>query len=263
MELGDWEVAISGGNSQILRNISDQVPFCSKGYFRIWGGVNEYLDCYDDYFNFNSIFFLDDDCDEDVVWQYAHTLLALFNGYLSMHIPNYSNFRVSEIRRKGTPLSFQEKKYVMSLMGQPQNTYSFYQACSVTEDSLFLTIRQATVQTDIYILLLLFEQDLNFSNLYRILESVEEFAKQHEIKKYAHQIEKKFEINPDTRRAFTNTANNFSISNFDSRHGFKQAAKENNSPTMSLNEAYEFISNTGKNYLNLRLHQLHSQHQLI
>lgn len=258
MELGDWEVVISGGNSQILRTISEQVPFCSKGYFRIWGGINDYLECYDDNFSFNSIFFLDDDCDEDIAWQYAHTLLALFNGYLSMRIPNYSNFKVSEIYRKDTPLSFQEKKYVMSLMGRPQKIYTPYRTPMRPSDPLFLAIEQATTQTDIYILLLLFEQDLNFSNLYRILESVEEFAKQHQIKRYAHTIKKEFEINSECRRAFTNTANNFSVSNFNSRHGFKKAARENNSPIMNLNEAYDFISKISQKYLNLRLHQLYS-----
>lgn len=53
MKLEDWEVVIRGGNPQLLRDLS-QRHSGDKGYFRLWGGVNDYLDCYDDNFSFNS-----------------------------------------------------------------------------------------------------------------------------------------------------------------------------------------------------------------
>lgn len=254
MGLGDWEITISGGNTQLLRDLS-QRSSGNKGYFRIWGGINDYLDCYDDNFSFTSVFFLDNDCDDEIAWQYAYTLLALFNGFLSMHIHNHSNFTVSGIYKKNTPLPFRERKYIMALMGCPDNPNPTL-ANKRAIDPIFLAIEFATTHIDIYILLMLFEQGITLSNLYRILESIEEFSKEHKIIEFAKKSGKEFNVNRDQRSKFTNTANNFSISSFDARHGFKRTLKQNNTLAMSNEEAYKFVSKVARDYLYLRLNQI-------
>ncbi|WP_290539528.1 hypothetical protein [Alcanivorax sp.] len=51
------------------------------------------------------------------------------------------------------------------------------------------------------------------------------------------------------RKAFTNTSNNFSLSGFDSRHGFKELTKQNNTEAMSLDEGHDFVTKMAKTYI--------------
>lgn len=81
-------------------------------------------------------------------------------------------------------------------------------------------------------------------NYYKILESIEEFAK-----KYSLNIHSKTEAK---RKSFTNTANNYSLSGLNSRHGFKDFIKENKTPAMTLTDAHNFISTIAKEYLQNR-----------
>ncbi|MFJ3120442.1 hypothetical protein ACIPI6_28295 [Pseudomonas protegens] len=72
------------------------------------------------------------------------------------------------------------------------------------------------------------------------MEAIETFAKEKEIA---------LDTIKDTRKSFTNTANNFSLSGFDSRHGFKEITKQNNTDSMSFDEAYTFVTSMTKDFL--------------
>jgi hypothetical protein len=77
-------------------------------------------------------------------------------------------------------------------------------------------------------------------NYYKLMESIETFAKQKNVD---------LETSNSRQKSFTNTANNFSLSGFGSRQGFKELAKQNRTPSISLDEGYAFITDMAKAYL--------------
>ena len=82
--------------------------------------------------------------------------------------------------------------------------------------------------------------DRSWANYYKLMETVD-----------SHAALKKLQLTdvPADRKAFTNTANNFSLAGFDSRHGFKQIVKANKTPAMKLEEAHAYITGLCKRYL--------------
>jgi hypothetical protein len=82
--------------------------------------------------------------------------------------------------------------------------------------------------------------ETSWMTYYKIMETVETFAQNKCIELGATK---------STRKRFTNTANNFSLSGFDSRHGFKEAVKQNKTDSMTIDEAYSFVSEMAKEYL--------------
>lgn len=51
------------------------------------------------------------------------------------------------------------------------------------------------------------------------------------------------------KKCFELTANNFSLSGFDSRHGFKQQVKEIKTPAIAIDECFRFSSRYVQHYL--------------
>jgi hypothetical protein len=80
----------------------------------------------------------------------------------------------------------------------------------------------------------------NWTTYYKLMEAVETFAKEKGID---------LETVKTERNAFTNTSNNFSLSGFDSRHGFKEFTKKNNTSAMSFEDGYNFVTNMAKLYI--------------
>lgn len=80
----------------------------------------------------------------------------------------------------------------------------------------------------------------SWTTYYKLMEAVETFAKDRGVE---------LEIVKNERKAFTNTSNNFSRSGFDSRHGFKEVTKKNNTSAMSLEDGYSFVTKMTKTYI--------------
>ncbi|MBE9173289.1 hypothetical protein IQ216_09420 [Cyanobium sp. LEGE 06143] len=58
-------------------------------------------------------------------------------------------------------------------------------------------------------------------------------------------------IEDGKRRSFTNTANSFSLSGFDSRHGLKERKKKNNAASMAIREGHNFVTAVAKKHLKM------------
>ena len=72
----NWEVMLDG-DPQGLRSMAGYQT--SNNYFRVWGGLDDWNDCLNDHFSFDSIYF-ENEQDHYAVWQLSYELLSLFNG---------------------------------------------------------------------------------------------------------------------------------------------------------------------------------------
>ena len=75
---------------------------------------------------------------------------------------------------------------------------------------------------------------------YNIVEAIESYTTKYELTVPADE---------KTKKRLELTANNFSLSGFDSRHGFKQLVKKIKTPPLTISEAYHFISRYAQQYL--------------
>jgi len=98
----------------------------------------------------------------------------------------------------------------------------------------------ATENEDVYMLLKQFELDNSWVGYYRLMETIDSHAR---IKGITIGEDRK------ERESFTFTANNYSLTGFDSRHGFKDKVKSSKQPIMQVDQAHSFISNMCKSYL--------------
>jgi hypothetical protein len=116
----------------------------------------------------------------------------------------------------------------------------FKNARSVGTDLISL----AASDTGIYYLLRLFSFDMTWGNIYKILETIETLA-----------IRDGFDlkIGKSERDALTNTANNFSLTGLEARHGLKLAGKPNNSPRATRAQAFNTVRTASRRYLQSRL----------
>lgn len=240
-----WEVILRGGNPSILHQIINYSN--SLGHFWLWGGIDDYLDCRNDDFRFNSSYFPDGDGDqeEEMVWNIAYELLDLFNGALSLYFYNHLKFRFSEILKDGTPTRNYRRKAAVGLLG-PLAEENYRVMRNKPAHQVFSVLELATENTDVYHFLKFLEQGDSYINHYRILETLENHAKEQSIN---------IPINKEQRKRFSNTANNFSLSGFNGRHGFKEVLKKNNTDIMSIDESGKFIRKAIQQYIHLKYHK--------
>lgn len=245
-----WEFLISGPSR-------DFRVFSSNGmnkYFNISGGIDHWLDCPNDDFRLQSIF-LDDVEDTELAWQVGLELASLYNGAQTIINKNAPKIKLDELLNYGNNARVPKpnKINVMSLLSSP-STMNNDEIREEFEKSLIQDIRVALVnlateREDVYLILKYFDLGHDWSSYYKILESIEAFMKFTGIK---------IEIDKVARKTFTNTANNYQFSGIESRHGFKKTIKKNKTPSMSLEEAHDFLSKIAKQYLNEVLNTVRS-----
>ncbi len=107
-------------------------------------------------------------------------------------------------------------------------------------------IEAAKRNQGVYILLKLFSFEVNWITLYKVFETLETLMGKTRFNK---------SISKDERDALKNSANNFSLTYFASRHGLKKEGKQNNARAATLQEAFATMQKATevylrKNYLN-------------
>ncbi|MFG8567794.1 hypothetical protein ACEPT0_08330 [Pseudomonas paraeruginosa] len=235
--LHEWEVQLAGGNSMLLHNIASHNE--TTGHFWIWGGLDHHLDCHNDHFSFSSAYLHDIDGDDDLAWQVAHELLSLFNGAISLVMPHEHRFRLLAVVKDGYNTSYVDKRHASGVMGRLPP--SARRGKDYGDSAIFFRIQAlACEHQDAYHLVKLFEQDGGWVSYYKILETIESYTTKYKVTvPVDEKIKKRLEL----------TANNFSLSGFDSRHGFKQLVKDIKTPPLSLDEASRFIRTYAQDYL--------------
>ena len=233
----EWEVQLAGGNAMLLHDIASHNE--NTGHFWIWGGVDHHLDCQNDHFSFSSAYFCDIDGDDDLAWQVAHELLSLFNGAVSMIMPHKHRFRLLAVLKDGYNTSHVEKRHASAVLGPLPP--SAIRGKDYGDSSIIFSIQAlACEHQDAYHLVKLFEQDGGWVSYYKIVETIESYTTKYGLTvPVDEKIKKRLEL----------TANNFSLSGFDSRHGFKQLVKKIKTPPLTISEAYHFISRYAQQYL--------------
>lgn len=214
------------------------------GTFRmnIYGGVNEWLDCPNDDFRMNSVYCGGEE-DASVVWQIGHELVDLFNGATALFTNQRFKLSIESLWQNDNKVEYVVQSGITGLLGAPTaNKADLDREKKFLEkaDLRFKLLLLATEQQDVYHILKYLARPTDWVNLYRLLETVESWAKN-----------KSITLGTDSskRNHFTNTANNFSLSSFDSRHGFKTIAKKNNTPSMTIESALTFVVGVAREYL--------------
>ena len=236
----NWEVELTSGIPRYLHQLSREND--NNGHFWVWGGVDDYLDCTNDHFSFSSSHFDDIEDDPAVAWQVAHELLSLFNGAMVLLKNQQHPFRIARLLCKGRSVNHVEKRNLHGLLGAlPASA----KRGRDREDSAFVfhLVSLACEYQDAHHLVKLFEQKGGWTTYYKILETIESYTA-----KYGLTVP----VDKKIQKSFELTANNFSISGFDSRHGFKQQAKEIKTASLTIEEGYKFISVYARRYLSAR-----------
>ena len=233
-----WEFYLDGNSMDFRRHSEARENL----YFDISGGIDHHNDCMNDDFRLRSVYFNDED-DPEIVWQIGYELASLYNGILSIHKNNYRKLNLAELLHNGSALGKPPKRNIVALLGKPNiSNYLYHQEFeNVKMNGHFFMMNLATEREDVYLILKYFDNEGSYINYYKALETIEALAIKTGIK---------ITVDRKSRKAFTNTANNYTLSGLDSRHGFKQAIKENKTPSMELSEAHEFISSIAQEYLN-------------
>ena len=234
-----WEFWLNG-DTRYLR------PFSSSQenlYFNISGGIDYYNDCISDDFRLTSVYF-DEEDDAEIVWQIGYELSSLYNGISSIITAESRKLTLSELIHNGGKVIKAPRRNVVALLGKPNISNSLYVEefqKARNADTRFLMINLATEREDVYLLLKYFDLEGSYINYYKILETLESLSRKTGIP---------ISIDKKLRKKFTNTANNYTLSGLDSRHGFKEVIKENKTPTMELPEAHSFVASLAQQYLN-------------
>lgn len=238
-ERADFEVMLNG-DAQDLRQVSERAV--STEYFHIWGGVDHWNDCPNDHFSFNSIYFEGED-DENLIWQVSYELVSLFNGASKLFWRNYRALSIYRLLLDGKQLNWREPMMPFSLLGRPpisQHKWDEEMRKALQKSERLGLLILATENEDVYMLLKQFELDNSWVGYYRLMETMDSHAK---IKGIIIGEDKK------ERESFTFTANNYSLTGFDSRHGFKDKVKSSKLPVMKIEQAHAFVSKMCKSYL--------------
>lgn len=238
-EIVKWEFWLNGYNG----NLSPFPISQANLYFNISGGMDYHNDCISDDFRLTSVYF-DEENDAEIVWQIGYELLSLYNGVSSIIDKENRKLTLPVLLRNGGRVIKSPRRNTFALLGKPNISSLLYnQEFQKAKDSdpRFLMINLATEREDVYLILKYFDLDGSYINYYKILETLESLSKKTEIP---------ISIDKNLRKAFTNTANNYTLSGLDSRHGFKEVIKENKTPSMELHEAHSFVASIAQQYLN-------------
>tara|TARA_R110000772_G_scaffold181059_8_gene292384 strand:+ start:17 stop:796 length:780 start_codon:yes stop_codon:yes gene_type:complete len=238
-EYKKWEFLING-ESRYFRGYSEARSYL---YFDISGGIDHYNDCTNDDFRLTSVYF-DDEDDPEIVWQIGYELASLYNGVSSILAADNRKLELAQLLYYGLGVDKPLKRNIVALLGKPNISPVLYNqelGRAKEVDVRFFMINIATEREDAYLILKYFDIEGSYINYYKVLETLEVLSKKTEIP---------INVDKGLRKAFTNTANNYTLSGLDSRHGFKEAIKENRTPSMELSEAHSFVAEIAKEYLN-------------
>lgn len=246
----DWEVMLDG-DSQGLRSMANYQK--SNDYLRVWGGVDHWLDCPNDHFSFNSLYFEGED-DPKVVWQISYEILSLFNGASELFTRKARKLTIFGINLQEKSTDHQPNEFLTGLLGLPgiseESTEEQVALAAAKRDEelkkavpaspRMALLILATENEDVYMMLKYLDLGMELPDYYKLMETILWFAK-----------EKSLSLTYDSAKKtqFTNTANNFSLAGFNSRHGFKKNVKANKTPSMTIDEAHVFVTDLCKNYL--------------
>lgn len=239
MSVSEWEFLLNGEFQEFSQLASKIGSF----YFNIYGGVDDWLDCPNNDFRMNSLY-CEGETDKSLVWQIGYELVSLFNGASILISRDYRKAEIRGLLYQGKSMSYSPPQGFSGLLGKPpidvariDQEYTNGKALS----SKFLLLHLATENEDVHMILKYLDLEGSWVTYYKLMEAIEGFAKKHGV-----------DLNTDKnkRSSFTNTANNFDLSGFDSRHGFKSVVKQNNTPSMSIEEGYKFVTDMAKTYLN-------------
>ena len=236
----DWEFMLNG-DTQEFRSL-----VCEPGtkLFHLYGGVDHWLDCPSDDFRMTTLY-CEGETDPDVVWQVGYELLSLFNGASVLFYKDFQKASIYKLLHLEREVPYEAPKGSSALLGSPSCSAEQLEeefANAKRSSIKFRLVHLATENEDVYFILKYLDMEAGWVTYYKLLEAIEHFAQKASVD---------LGIEDGKRRSFTNTANNFSLSGFDSRHGFKELTKKNNTASMTIREGHEFITGVAKKYLKM------------
>ena len=239
-EQADWEVRLSG-NPQDLRQLND-LPG-GADYFRIFGGVDHWHDCPSDEYSFNSSYFALQN-DPIAVINIAQELVNLFNSAAELFRKDYDKQRITGVYFKGRPVNIRKQPVGWGLLGRlpmSPNRWNEMMESAMLSGPRLPILLLATEHSDVQQILRYLALPADWGTYYKLLETLETYAARNGTpfpNKYA------------ARSAFTNNANNYSVTGLGARHGEQEEKRPNTVKPMSLEEAHTFITGVCKLYFN-------------
>ncbi len=232
----DWEFLLIGSPNDLCSLSNSR----SGHYFHIYNLPDDLLDCDVDDYRMKSIY-CNNETDLEIVWQIGYELISLFNGAARLRDVNFRKLEIDRLWNKEQDVEYRPNQNLIGMLGKPDlpRHQIAEQMCRTNNDDRLVFLNLATEHEDVYLLLKLFDLEPSWINNYKIMETVESLAIREELD---------LQICKSTRKSFTNVANNFSISGFDSRHGFKEVVKINKTAVLTLNEANIFIRDIATSY---------------
>lgn len=239
-DYSDWEFLLDG-DTQEFRGLVTQP---GTRIFNLYGGTDHYLDCPNDDFRMNTLY-AEGESDPNVVWQVGHELLSLFNGASILLQKDFRKASIHKLYHNEYEIPYIAPQGSTALLGRPSCSLTLLseELANAKRSSIkFQLIHLATEHEDVFYILKYLDMEAGWVTYYKLLEAIEHLAQKGSIA---------LVVEDSQRRSFTNTANNFSLSGLDSRHGFKELTKKNNTPPMNLREGHKFITDLAKQYLKL------------
>jgi hypothetical protein len=184
--------------------------------------------------------------EEEWAWQIGYELVSLFNGANRLLGRQFRTQTLRGVYKGNRPTQAQENLQLTGILQEAIQTVKLppdYED-QIKADRCAWLIHAAKTEFGIYLLLKHLNLQVNWVTLYKTLETAEAVASQEGIS---------LDVAKKRRKAFTNSANNFSIVGFESRHGYSQGEKENKTEKMRINEATEFVTDVCRQYIRQKL----------
>jgi hypothetical protein len=236
----EWEFLLRG-SPQTLWSLSYQMR---SAYFSIYEVPDFYNECSVNDYRFQSLYCNAKD-DYQLVWQIGYELISLFNGACSLFDSNFEKIEIEQLWNNGVRQDYYENPDWFGLLGKPDISEESIAAefQKVKSDPCLALIHKATEDLGLYLILKYFNMEKNWVTYYKILESLEQLAKEECTTLL---------IDSAARQQFKNAANNYLLSGIHSRHGRKNL-KDNKTPAMKLSEAHDFIRDIAKQYVKAKI----------
>lgn len=180
--------------------------------------------------------------DEEWAWQIGYELVSLFNGANRLLGQRFRPQSIDAVYHGQRPTKAQEN---LQFMGVLQDSIQNVKLPTNYEDQIQTDqcarlIHSAKTEFGIYLVLKHLNLQVNWVTLYKTLETTEAVARDEGVT---------LDIDRKRRTEFTSAANNFSIVQFESRHGYAPGGKENKTAKMNLSEATEFVIDVCRQYI--------------
>lgn len=248
------------GNPAYSRSLADNSTITK--YFDITGGINHYLDCPNDDFRLNSAIFNYAD-DNSLMCQLSYELIGIFNSIHKVFcFEDFRRFplRIKEFYLEDTIVTLERKDTRFWINDFSHDKIELIkniesEILDLKDSTIFCFLLMSLIREDIYIILKYIDGiDSNsddWSQLYKILETIENL-------KGITNIE--IEIDDALRNKFKSSANNFSISGINSRHGF--SSNLGGKRILSYDEALSFVLGIAKKYFNTLLTKINNENEV-